>query len=123
MINMKPENYNNPEKEDGDLLKVEVKIRKPESDKHFMVIFDGKTEEQCRLFNAATYQVLNKHFGKHTTIFHQIGGAGETTNEPGLHGWEIWERNKDKINEEIMGQLVKDIKVRAEEMIKNEEYY
>ena len=86
--------------------KIELKIVEPQLDHNFMIAFEGKTREECELYNNAIGKVLREAWLK---PFHQVGTTAFEINEPGYHAWEVWK----KVTKSDLENLLADIKKEA----------
>jgi len=93
--------------------KLDLQIREPEFDKHFMIAFEGNTKIECEIYNRAIQSILEKEGFR---LFHQIGCTPDGQNEPGYHAWEVW-INTDR---DSLINLLPKIDAKVEEL--KEEY-
>ncbi len=98
-----PEEFQ-PERKEA-AKKVELKVVEPRGDKNFMIGFEGKTEEECRVYNLAIETVLKR---ANLSSFHQVGTSSFGQHEPGYHAWEIWKRATKEDLETLLAEIEKE---------------
>lgn len=82
--------------------RVQLKIVEPHLDKHFMIGFECKTENECSAYNDAIRRVLE---GVSLDPFHQIGASPDGPNKPGYHAWEVWKKVERKDLEALLPEI------------------
>ncbi len=90
--------------------KIQLEIRRPDGDKGFMIVFEGRTSEECMAYNMAIRDILTR---EGLLPFHQKGVTPSGNHEPGLHGWEVMKPT----TEEHLRSLFSRIETEAHELL------
>ena len=77
---------------------VNLRIVKPEGDKHYMVGFDAMTDEQAEAYNEAVEFYLEQ---EKLRPFHQVGSEGGS----GYSAWEVWGETDEELLEKILSKI------------------
>ncbi len=88
----------------------EVKVRDKIGDKNYMLIFNSGNSKICTAYNEAIEIILSKH---NMRPFHQIGTIN---NDPGVHGWEVWQET----TKEYLEKLIPEVQAEAKQIFEDD---